>query len=99
MGKSKTESIRFTRSKGRDVKVDFTGGDITSDAGLLAIREVDRQLKLTEQAACFLNDPRVKERSNHDITSMLRQRVYGINAGWRISTTLITYGMTHCISL
>jgi len=38
MGKSKTESIRFTRSKGREVKVDFTGGDVTSDAGLVAIQ-------------------------------------------------------------
>ena len=42
------------RIDGRQVAVDFDGGQISSDAGALLLREVDRTLRLTERvAACF----------------------------------------------
>ncbi len=51
MTKGKQLELQLTRVKGRRVRVDFKGGEVTSNAGLLLIREVDRRLGLTEQAA------------------------------------------------
>ncbi len=61
---------------------DFKGGEVTSDAGLLLIREVDRRLGLTEQAARQLVDKRQKGKVRHEMLAMIRQRVYGLVAGY-----------------
>ena len=63
-------------------RVDFKGGEVTSDAGLLLIREVDRRLGLTEQAARQLVDKRQKGKVRHEMLAMIRQRVYGLVAGY-----------------
>ncbi len=44
----KTDRIRFIRSKGRRVEVDCDGGEVSSEGGLLLLREVDRR--------CFKTD-------------------------------------------
>ena len=50
--------IRSPRCKGRPVQAAFAGGDITSNGGALLLREADRRLGLTGQAAAALTDPR-----------------------------------------
>jgi len=82
MSKNKTTAIKFTRSKGRRVKADFTGGQISSDGGLLALREVDRRLGLCRAAARGLCDGRQAGKVEHRAEAMLRQRVYALAAGW-----------------
>ena len=82
MGKNKTDSIRFTRSKGRRVEADFGGGEVSSDGGLLLLREVDRKISLTRRAAAVLDDGRQAGKVAHDAMSILRQRVYALCAGW-----------------
>ena len=82
MTKGKQLELQLTRVKGRRVRVDFKGGSVTSDAGLLLIREVDRRLGLTEQAARQLVDKRQKGKVRHEVLAMLRQRVYGLVAGY-----------------
>ena len=82
MTKGKQLKLQLTRVKGRRVRVDFKGGEVTSDAGLLLIREVDRQLGLTERAARQLVDNRQKGKVRHEVLGMLRQRVYGLVAGY-----------------
>ena len=67
MTKSKQLELQLTRVKGRRVRVDFKGGEVTSDAGLLLIREVDRQLGLTERAARQLVDKRQKGKVRHEV--------------------------------
>ena len=64
------------------MQVDFKGGEVTSDAGLLLIREVDRRLGLTERAARRLVDKRQKCKVSHEVLGMLRQRVDGLVAGY-----------------
>ena len=81
MTNSKQLELQLTRVKGRRVRVDFKGGSVTSDAGLLLIREVDRRLGLTEQAARQLVDKRQKGKVRHEVLAMLRQRVYGAGGG------------------
>ncbi len=66
MTKGKQLKLQLTRVKGRRVRVDFKGGEVTSDAGLLLIREVDRQLGLTERAARQLVDNRQKGKVRHE---------------------------------
>ena len=82
MTKGKQLKLQLTRVKGRRVRVDLKGGEVTSDAGLLLIREVDRQLGLTERAARQLVDKRQKGKVRHEVLGMLRQRVYGLVAGY-----------------
>jgi len=82
MQKGKQLELQLTRVKGRRVRVDFKGGEVTSDAGLLLIREVDRRLGLSEQAAGQLVDKRQKCKVRHEVLGMLLQRVYGLVAGY-----------------
>ena len=64
----------------KKVVVENSAGRLSSDAGLLIVRELDEQLKLTEQFAEALNDSRSSSR--HSLLEMVRQRVYGIIAGY-----------------
>ncbi len=75
-------SIDFPGWKRRRVEADFTGGEITSDGGVLLLREVDRRLKLTEAVAEVISDSRCRERCVHDLVSLVRQRVYGLALGY-----------------
>jgi len=75
----------FTSTKGRDVEADFTGGQVSSDGGLLLAREVDRRLGLVRDIARRLTDPRESGKVVHENETMLRQRVMAVIAGLRRS--------------
>ncbi len=74
--------IEFPGCKRRRVEASFTGGEITSDGGVLLLREVDRRLRLTESVAAVLEDPRRRKSCQHDLLSLLQQRVYGLALGY-----------------
>ena len=82
MTKCNIKSIAFTRCKRRKVVADFGGGEITSDAGVLLLSQVDKNLRLTKRIASKFNDPRSKGKCDHSIRDMLRQRVYGLALGY-----------------
>jgi hypothetical protein len=77
-----TEPIAFTRCKRRKVPAQLSGDDITSDAGVLLLREVDRRLKLTKRIAEVIDDPRCGSKVRHSVVDMLRQRVYALALGY-----------------
>lgn len=65
------------------LRVDFGGGEITSDAGLLLLREFDDILGLTDAVATRLEDDRRDVRYiTHASATLLRQRLYQIVAGY-----------------
>ena len=76
------ELFQFPAVKKRSVSASFTGGDVTSDGGIVLLRQTDRRLGLTRALARVLPDPRDPERIEHPLLSLVRQRVYGLAAGY-----------------
>jgi len=74
--------IEFPPSKRRKIEVEFAGGDITSDGGVLLLRQMDDQLNLLKSVNQIIPDPRDPRYIIHDQLSMLRQRVYGLCLGY-----------------
>jgi len=82
MTKHTTNPIDFSTCKRRLVQADFSGEYITSNGGVVLIKEIDNRLKLTESIAPLLSDKRNKRKVHHDYLSLIRQRVYGICLGY-----------------
>jgi hypothetical protein len=66
----------------RKLTVAFDGGEITSDAGLLLVRDFDERLGLTAALRAAVADGRDRRYVTHDVLTLLRQRVYQIAAGY-----------------
>lgn len=66
----------------KPVQVDFTGGTLSSDGGLLLLAHLDQQIGLTKRVAAAIHDPRVPERIRHSLLDLIRQRVYQIASGY-----------------
>jgi hypothetical protein len=62
--------------------VDFQGGHIVSDAGLLAVRALERPLRVIADLAPLLPDPRSPLFIQHSVESILTQEVYALLAGY-----------------
>ena len=66
----------------RRLRLEFHGTRITSDAGLLAYRELDDALGLTDFAGAALSDGRRGKNTRHLLAGLLRQSVFGRLAGY-----------------
>src|SRR5579862_5667118 len=66
----------------RRLKLEFHGSRITSDAGLLAFRELDDSLGLTDLAGVALSECRRGKNTHHLLTGLFRQSVFGRLAGY-----------------
>lgn len=66
----------------RRIKLEFHGARITSDGGLLAYRELDDALGLTDVAITQLLDGRRGKNTRHQLGGLLRQSVFGRLAGY-----------------
>jgi hypothetical protein len=64
------------------IVLDFNGGEITSDSGLLLLRQFDGQLALTKKLTGLCNDWRNPLFIEHHTHEMLCQRIYQIAAGY-----------------
>jgi hypothetical protein len=62
--------------------LDFAGGEITSEAGLVLLREFDERLKLTAGLKGLVADERDRRYIEHSTLNLLRQRIYQIAAGY-----------------
>jgi len=66
----------------KQLVADFKGGQISSDAGLLPVRELEERLGWLQETAALLCDPRRSDRTRLDILTLLRQRVFGLIGGY-----------------
>jgi len=64
------------------IQVEVSDAPITSDAGLLPLRQFDDRIGLTQQFAAALHDPRDPAHIDHTFPEMVRSRVFGILAGY-----------------
>ncbi len=64
------------------VRVDFCGGQISSDAGLLTLRAFDERHHLTADFAETVEDRRAPQHVDHSLLELLRQRLYALCAGY-----------------
>ena len=62
--------------------MEISESPLSSDAGLLPIRQLDERLRFTEQFAAALQDSRVTQFTRHSLLEMVRQRIYGILADY-----------------
>ena len=88
MFKSKPNSVRGQAQMTLDlphlkrIEQNFDGGQVCSDGGLLILRKADDRLGLSRLASMAINDQRRTAYVQHPIVEMIRQRVYGIAAGY-----------------
>ena len=66
----------------RLLKLKFLGSQVTTDAGLLAYRELDEALGLTALSADVLQDSRLGRNKQHALLPLLRQSIYSRLAGY-----------------
>ncbi len=68
--------------QGKAIIARFDGGRLSSEGGLLALREVERRLGLADRLAGCLKDPRAPERVMHRLSEIIRFRMLMIAAGY-----------------
>jgi hypothetical protein len=72
----------FAPVEGRRVAADFAGGAMTSDAGALLLGASDRAIGLVDRfASCFV-DARGPDLVEHEVATLVGQRVFGIALGY-----------------
>src|SRR6266581_8049360 len=64
------------------VALDFDGGRLSSDAGVVLLKDIDAHLGLTRDLAAVLSDPRDPRRINFTRQDLIQQRVFHIAAGY-----------------
>jgi Transposase DDE domain group 1 len=74
--------FEFVPVEGRAVVAGFDGGAITSDAGALLLGATDRAIGLVRRFATCFRDARAPERVEHEIPTLVGQRVFGIALGY-----------------
>jgi hypothetical protein len=74
--------LRFRGPGRREVVARFDGGDITSDAGVMLLGEVERQTGILQRFAECFRDHRRPERIEHSVGELVSQRVLGLCLGY-----------------
>jgi hypothetical protein len=82
MPKCKQAELSFPSFDRRKIEGDFSGGNVSSDGGILLLREADQRLGLVAALDAVLPDPRHPVFVTHRQVDLLRQRVYGLALGY-----------------
>ncbi|WP_020407939.1 IS1380 family transposase, partial [Hahella ganghwensis] len=76
------ESLSFSPLQRRLIQAQFSGGHITSDAGLLLLREIDQKAGISLDLAHCVPDERQAEKIQHPMLDLMRQRLYSLACGY-----------------
>ena len=66
----------------RRIEADFSGGTITSDAGILLVDQANRVTGMTDRLAQCFEDTRAQHLVVHDVATLVGQRVFGLALGY-----------------
>lgn len=80
-GRQEETQMSVRLGLGKKIEAKFDGDLVCSDGGMLLLRKADEGLDLAESAALCVRDWRTGA-TRHSIVSLLRQRIYGIAAGY-----------------
>jgi hypothetical protein len=82
MRQNTKQMIHFKDISHKKVVADFNGGDISSDGGLLFLREVERKIGIIQRMTNVLKDKRHSSYIKHDLNQLMKQRVFQIASGY-----------------
>jgi hypothetical protein len=82
MTQNTKQTMLFKAISHKKVIADFNGGDVSSNTGLLFLRETDRKTPIISRIANVLDDRRHPGYVKHNFEQLLRQRAYQIAAGY-----------------
>ena len=68
--------------EGKEIVARFDGGQLSSDGGLLVLREIEQRLKVAERLAACIDDPRDPASTVHTVADIIRFRLLMIAAGY-----------------
>ena len=74
-----TNQLEFAPLKGKKITALFDEPRVSSDGGVLLLREVDRQLGLMDRLAAVITDNRRASHVAHQVAELMRQRTYQIS--------------------
>src|SRR6516165_11119677 len=69
---------------GKSVVARFDGGCLSSDAGVLVLREIEQRLGVAERLAGCIADPRAQAQVVHGLAEMIRFRMLMIASGYEV---------------
>ena len=72
----------LSSASGKPVVVKFDGGLLSSDGGVLALREVEERLRVADRLAACMIDPRAADQITHSLADVIRFRLLMISAGY-----------------
>ena len=78
----KSPDFASPAAKNKKIDVQFTGGDLTSDAGAVLLRQVDHSLRLAERISDVIADPRDPIFVTHLQRDLIAQRIFAIALGY-----------------
>lgn len=81
MPKCTADELGFGRLGRRLIEANFEGGALSSDGGLMLLRQVDRKIGLSEAVATVLHDARDPALIKHELRDLVAQRLYGLCCG------------------
>jgi len=82
MTQCKQDVFEFQAHKGRKVTADFNGGHLSSDGGLLFVREVENKRGMLGKLAKCFSDLRFQPFVEHSVEELLRQRIGALALGY-----------------
>lgn len=80
--KKASEQLKLGKVKGKEIIADFSGGRITSDAGIILIAELDKKLKISQQFADCFQDYRNYSYIDYSVKQLVTQRIYALILGY-----------------
>ena len=76
------KEMKFGRLGRREIQANFAGGALSSDGGLMLLRQVDRRIGLSKAVASALHDPRHQGMIVHEMRDLVAQRLYALCCGY-----------------
>ena len=82
MPKCTATEVEFGRLGRRRIEANFEGGALSSDGGVMLLRQVDQRIGLSAAVADALHDPRNPDFITHELRDLVAQRLYGLCCGY-----------------